>query len=64
MNQDTVTGADVGELRREAAEAGDAAMVELCDRALEPCAHGCCASGDCEAWEECERVILAARAVR
>ena len=41
-------------LRREAAEAGDWEMVDICDRALD---------GEDEALVECERVLEGARAM-
>lgn len=44
---------EIWKLKSEALTAGDAAQVELCDRAL---------AGDWAAWRECERVINAAKA--
>lgn len=46
---------DVTELAREAGEAGDDRQAGICERALQ---------GDSEAWDECVRVIRAARAAR
>lgn len=45
--------ADIEALRQEAAEVGDASMVDVCDAAL---------SGDRDAWRECEAVIKDAAA--
>ena len=49
-----VTKGNIEDLLREAGGAGDAAQVEVCERAL---------TGDDDAWEECEQVIMAARAM-
>jgi hypothetical protein len=50
----TVTTAQIRALRTEAAQAGDQAQVEICDRALD---------GDEAAVAECARVIAAAQAM-
>lgn len=49
-----VDDAAIAALAREAANAGDKAMVKICGRAL---------SGSAAAKKECARVILAARAM-
>ena len=49
-----ITDVDIWALRAEAAEAGDDKQVAVCNRALQ--------ANDLDAWDECERVILAARA--
>lgn len=51
---DAVTTANIEALRDEAAMAGDAEQVRLCDAALQ---------GDDEAWEACADAILDARAM-
>jgi uncharacterized protein (DUF849 family) len=50
-----VTDKEIASLAREAAQAGDLAMVRIAGRAL---------SGSSAARRECSRVILAARALR
>ena len=47
-----ITEKNIEALKNEAGEAGDVAMVEICDAAL---------AGDAPAWSECERVISANR---
>lgn len=56
----SVRAEDVRRLRDEAGRAGDLAQVALCDRALDE--HDDSPEGYA-AWAECERVILAARAM-
>mgnify|MGYP006921368559 CR=1 FL=1 len=51
---DLVSDEQIEALRREASEAGDAAQVAACNKALD---------GDAEARRECARVIQAARAM-
>lgn len=50
----TITDSQIRNLRTEAATAGDAEQVAICDRALD---------GDEAAIRECERVIRAAQAM-
>jgi len=48
----SITEKNIDALKNEAGEAGDVAMVKICDAALE---------GDSAAWGECARVISANR---